>query len=98
MRFNLTTTVMPGLLLTVSISTSAMDLEQGILPTLLQDMPPTSSTLLHDTELSTMRAQGFQLPEFDIGVILWDEVDNGSSPKPHQVGNDGVISITVEIR
>lgn len=96
MKRNLTTFAMTALLLTGTVSVSADNVESHILHNSLNDSHQLSPSLIEDDQLSTMRAQGFHLHEVETGVILWDEVDQGSKPKTHHFGNDGVISITVE--
>jgi hypothetical protein len=50
---------------------------------------------LSEDEMSQMRAQGFQMPALQMGVILWDEVDNNTRPKAQLTNTDGSITVTV---
>lgn len=51
---------------------------------------------LTDSEMANMRAQGFQMPPVEIGVILWDEVDSITRPKAQLTNTDDTITVTVE--
>lgn len=59
--------------------------------------PILVSQHLSDQELSGHRGQGFIASDMPIGVILWDEVDNGSKPNTHHNGGNGSqFNITVD--
>lgn len=49
-----------------------------------------------ETALSNMRGQGFQMPDVQIGVILWDDVDGINRPKGGVNHTGGAITVTVE--
>jgi hypothetical protein len=96
MKNYLTSFAITAVLLTTSVSVWADDADAWLLQATMDLSSPPSLSLIHDQDLSTMRAQGFKLPEFDTGVILWDEVDSGAKPKPHHATGDGVFTVTVE--
>ena len=96
MKNSLTTFAITALLLAAPVSVWADDADAWLLPATLEGASHPSPKLLHDTDLSTMRGQGFKMPEFDIGVILWDEVDSGAKPKTHHSSGDGAFTVTVE--
>lgn len=96
MKNSLTPFAITAMLLTAPVCVWADDTDAWLLPATLEVTSQNSLMLIQDTDLSTMRAQGFKMPEFETGVILWDEVDSGAKPKTHHSSGDGVFTVTVE--